>query len=117
MSDLIKFQFSEFPDKGNRIKDDERYRLTDCNLGGLTVSMTELHVGQETKGHFHDDEDEVYQFISGVGRMQLGDDPDSAFPTASGMIVLVKAGDFHKLFNDGDTDLVCWCVFNGGRNH
>ena len=34
-----------------------------------------------------------------------------------GDIILIPDGDFHKVWNEGDEDLIFVCVFDGGRNH
>ncbi|MCX6808433.1 MAG: cupin domain-containing protein [Candidatus Berkelbacteria bacterium] len=120
MKKIETFQLEDFPSVGETVKDTDQYRLTDEKMEYLTVSMTELHAGQRTNGHVHDDKDEIYQFLAGVGRMQLGedDDPDKlVVHVKRGMIVLVPVNIRHTLFNDGEGDLVCWCVFSGGRNH
>ena len=56
----------------NLVKDNETYTLLDnTELNNLVVSKTILHPGQETTGHKHKGQEEVYQFISGHGRMEV----------------------------------------------
>jgi len=100
---------------GSVVKDTEVYRLRDNTvLKNLVLSQTILHVGQQTNGHFHSGQEEVYFFVYGLGRMIVG---DREFDVEGGDIVLIPEGDFHKVFNTGDSDLIFNCVFQGRRNH
>ena len=100
---------------GQIVKDNETYLLTDnTTLNNLVLSKTQLHPHKETRGHSHPGQEEVYQFISGEGVMQLNDEK---FPVKEGDIVLIPDGYFHKVFNTGGKDLVFICVFDGSRNH
>ena len=57
------------------IKQNETYTLIDnTDLNGLIVSKTILHPEKSTTGHNHKGQEEVYQFVSGYGTMQVGDD-------------------------------------------
>ena len=98
------------------VKDNDTYRLIDnTSLNNLVVSKTILHPGQETTGHKHPGQEEVYQFTSGHGRMEVGDKHISVGPDS---IVLIPDGDFHKVWNLSETeDLIFVCVFDGQRKH
>ena len=99
----------------NLIKENETYTLLDnTSLETLVVSKTILHEDKNTTGHFHKGQEEVYHFISGHGRIQVGDD---MYFINSGDIVLIPDGEFHKVWNTGVGDLEFICVFNGKRNH
>ena len=94
---------------GTVIRDNETYVVEDVQLlENLTVSKTVLHVGKETTGHSHKGLEEVYMFESGTGTMQLSNDVISV---TAGDIILIKEGEFHKVYNEGNQDLVFVCVF------
>lgn len=109
-------EFHETNIGGEVIKDNETYRLSDNKtLNHLVLSQTILHPKKCTNGHKHDDQEEIYFFVSGDGVMEVGNRTFDVFP---GKIVLIPAGDFHKVYNTGETDdLVFNCVFEGTRNH
>ena len=103
------------------VKQNETYTLIDnTKLNNLVVSKTILHPGQETTGHKHEGQEEVYQFVSGRGKMEVNPDwrRGAGFFVAPGDIVLIPDGYFHKVWNESETeDLVFVCVFDGKRNH
>ena len=97
------------------IKSNETYDVIDnTNLDKLIVSKTVLHPGKETGGHNHSGQEEVYIFTNGKGSMVVG---SKTYNVKIGDIVLIPDGDFHKVWNEGDDDLIFTCVFDGGRNH
>jgi mannose-6-phosphate isomerase-like protein (cupin superfamily) len=96
-------------------KANEVYTIRDnTTLDTLVVSQTILHVNQCTSGHYHDNTEEVYFFMYGIGEMVCG---DRKFEVSSGSIILIPFGQFHKVWNRGESDLVFNCVFTGKRNH
>jgi mannose-6-phosphate isomerase-like protein (cupin superfamily) len=108
-------KFGGYDVGGQVVKQDDRYIVKDNTaLERLVVSSTTLKPGKETNGHKHDDQEEVYHFVHGKGRMQLD---DQTFDVYSGDIVLVKGGVFHKVFNTDQTDMYFVCVFEGKRSH
>ena len=98
------------------VKDNDTYRLIDnTELNNLVVSKTILHPGKCTTGHDHAGQEEVYQFTSGHGRMQVG---EYTYPVNPNDVVIIPDGEFHKVWNDSETeDLIFVCVFDGKRNH
>ena len=97
------------------VHSNETYDVIDnTTLKNLIVSKTVLHAGKETSGHNHSGQEEVYIFTSGWGRMIVGTKTHSV---SAGDIMLIPDGDFHKVWNEGDEDLIFVCVFDGGRNH
>jgi len=99
----------------NVIHSNETYDVIDnTNLNNLIVSKTELHPGKETSGHNHSGQEEVYIFIHGKGSMIVG---TKTYEVRIGDIVLIPDGEFHKVWNEGNDDLIFTCVFDGGRNH
>ena len=100
---------------GDIIKANAVYTLRDNKtLKNLVLSQTILHVSQNTTGHYHEGQEEVYFFMYGKGMMIVGEEK---FDVQSGDIVLIPDGLFHKVFNTGESDLVFNCVFDGKRNH
>jgi len=49
--------------------------------------------------------------------MIVGEESDQPFPVLAGDVILIEDGVFHRVINDGDTDLIFNCVFDGKRNH
>ena len=101
---------------GKIVKNNDTYIVIDnTELNGLVVSKTILHPDKETTGHIHPGQEEVYQFMHGAGRMQVG---DQTFSVRAGDVILIPDGLFHKVFNDSSCeDLTFLCVFDGKRSH
>ena len=113
---MKKYSFHDIG--GEVVKDNEVYLLKDNHdLNNLVLSSTKLYRNQQTRGHRHAGQEEVYFFIAGTGRMIVGKETDESFPVHAGDIVLIPDGAFHRVINDGDTNLVFNCVFDGRRNH
>jgi mannose-6-phosphate isomerase-like protein (cupin superfamily) len=84
--------------------------LIDNNyLEHVTLSQTVLKPGKSTRGHSHENQEEVYIFTSGNAIMQIDETRYDANP---GDIFLIKAGQFHRVFNASE-DEYCFfsCVF------
>ena len=95
---------------GSIVKDNKTYILTDNNyLEHLTLSQTILKPGQSTRGHSHENQEEVYVFTTGNAIMQIG---DIFFEAQGGDTFLIKAGEFHKVSN-ANPDEFCFftCIF------
>lgn len=94
---------------GKTIRETNVYTVIDNNhLDHLTLSKTVLHAGKETSGHKHENQEEIYFFISGHGQMELDDE---IIDIAPGDIIFIKAGVFHKVYNHFGEDLEFNCVF------
>ena len=103
---------------GEIVKDNETYVLKDNKtLNNLVLSSTNLRIGQQTRGHRHPGQEEVYIFVQGHGRMIVGNETDAPFFVSAGDIVLIPDGAFHRVINDGEQNLLFNCVFDGKRNH
>jgi oxalate decarboxylase/phosphoglucose isomerase-like protein (cupin superfamily) len=103
---------------GEVVKDTEVYRLYDNHdLNNLVLSSTYLYKGQQTRGHQHPGQEEVYFFVQGRGKMIVGQETDEPFPVGPGDVVLIPDGAFHRVINDGDSHMLFNCVFQGKRNH
>jgi mannose-6-phosphate isomerase-like protein (cupin superfamily) len=66
--------------------------------------------GGETAEHYHPATEELYHFISGRGRMRLGEEEAEV---AAGDCVVVPPGAVHKLWNPSGSEplvLLCCCA-------
>lgn len=110
-----------FDISGEVVKEDDRYVVKDNKvLNNLILSSTNLYPGKSTSGHSHIGQEEVYIFISGEGRMELGhllDDAPLLYEVSAGSIITIPDGAFHRVHNTGNDDLYFICVFDGKRNH
>jgi len=91
------------------IRDNEVYKVYDLpGLEDIEISLTELRPHESTTGHSHDEVDEVYIFINGVGTMEVG---KKTIKVKAGDIVPVKAGAFHRVHNKGEKKMSFWAIF------
>ncbi len=92
------------------IRSNSTYNVYDCkDLKNLSLSLTELHPKQYTGGHSHEEADEVYVFISGRGKIQIG---KNFLSCREGDVFLIPRGDFHKVWNRGiKSKLKFWSIF------
>jgi len=116
MEHLTKpLKYELFTSGGKLIKDNDQYELYDNNsLEHLVVSETRLRSGKSTNGHRHEDQEEVYIFTSGKGKMEID---HLEFEVNEGDVILVPGGAFHKVHNTGDFFLRFICIFEGKRSH
>lgn len=95
--------------KGELIRDNETYQVIDNEtLKHLTLSKTILYPGKNTNGHSHPGKEEIYYFIGGHGFIQLDEYTQNV---KSGDVIMIKDGMFHKVYNNGDENLIFICVF------
>jgi oxalate decarboxylase/phosphoglucose isomerase-like protein (cupin superfamily) len=99
------------------VVDNEVYIIRDLNLYDskgrvvFTISTTILKASQQTFGHKHENDAEVYEFIEGYGEMILDKTTVNVSP---GDYVYVEESKYHKVINlSKSTDLVFKCYFNG----
>jgi mannose-6-phosphate isomerase-like protein (cupin superfamily) len=71
-----------------------------------SLAEATLEPGGETTEHYHPVAEELYYFVSGEGRMRLGDQ-EAAIVT--GDCVVIPPGTPHKLWNTGSGKLVLLC--------
>ena len=92
------------------MKDNETYVLEDNNfLEHLTLSRTVLKPGMSTRGHSHDNQEEVYIFTKGTGAMIIGED---SYSTSAKDTFLIPKGKFHRVMNLSETETCEFtCVF------
>lgn len=102
-------EIREYKKQAKLIRDNETYKVYDLYaLKDLNLSLTELNPGKETKGHSHEEADEVYVFIDGEGRIEFG---EKKIPVKGGDVVPIPGGKFHKVFNKGKSILSFWSIF------
>jgi mannose-6-phosphate isomerase-like protein (cupin superfamily) len=88
---------------GSRVRE-----LMQAGDGATNQSLAQATVpaGGATTEHLHHRSEEIYRFLSGAGRMRLGDDE---FEVVAGDTVLIAPGTAHKLWNTGPEPLVLMC--------
>ena len=97
-----------FKDTSKLIRSNDIYDVYDYRkLDHLVLSLTELHIGKNTTGHSHD-ADEVYVFISGNGKIEVGKKTDYC---EGGEVFIIPRNSFHKVYNTGKGKLKFWCIF------
>lgn len=86
------------------------------SLATVNQSLAEATVpaGHSTDAHFHHESEEIYHFISGAGRLRLGDDEG---PVNAGDTVVIPPGVEHKLWADQGVDLVLLCCCAPAYRH
>ena len=76
------------------------------NATNQSLAEATVPPGGETVEHFHRTSEEIYHFVAGAGRMQLGTDEADV---RAGDTVVIAPGLRHKLFNPGTEPLVLLC--------
>lgn len=104
----MKIPISQFRELAQLAISNERYEVYDLKLEHLTVSITYLHAGKETRGHEHGEVEEVYFCLSGEGKIQVGEE---TMPFSKDDIITIPMGTFHKVFNPSQKDLVFMAIF------
>ncbi len=71
-------------------------------------SLAEASVppGGETAEHYHPESEEIYAFVSGSGRMRLGEEETAI---RAGDTIVIAPGTPHKLWCEGSERLVLLC--------
>ena len=101
--------FKTWQFEGEVVEDSGVYLVQDKHFHNrLVTSKTVLHRNNETKGHKHDGVEEVYLFLSGVGRIKID---AQVCDVSAGTLVLISDGAFHQVLNCGQEDLVFISVF------
>ena len=99
---------------GEVAKEDDRYVVKDnTTLKNLVLSSTDLQPMKSTSGHSHAGQEEVYYFVKGSGKMELGEE---TINFVEGDIVLIEDGVFHRV-HAGPFGAYFVCVFDGKRKH
>jgi mannose-6-phosphate isomerase-like protein (cupin superfamily) len=72
----------------------------------LSLAQATVAPGAETVDHLHRRAEEIYLFVSGSGRMRLGDE---LIEVGTGSAVVIAPGTAHKLWNTGADRLMLFC--------
>jgi len=82
----------------------------------VNQSLAEATVppGGETAEHYHRTSEEIYLFLSGMGRMRLGEEEG---PVGEGDCVVIPPGAPHKLVNSGPEPMVLLCCCSPAYTH
>jgi mannose-6-phosphate isomerase-like protein (cupin superfamily) len=96
--------------EGVIMKDNETYVLEDNNfLEHLTLSRTCLKPGKSTRGHSHENQEEVYIFTYGNAIITIG---EKKYEAKNGDTFLIPKGYFHRVENTSDTESCAFtCIF------
>jgi len=97
---------------GSTIRELAHPRWTDAQNQSLAEAT--LPPNTETAEHYHPIAEEIYHFVSGRGRMRLGEDEAEI---AAGDAVVIPPGTPHKLWNTGDEPLVLLCCCAPAYQH
>jgi mannose-6-phosphate isomerase-like protein (cupin superfamily) len=76
------------------------------NAAQQSLAEATVPPGGETIEHLHRASEEIYHFVSGAGRMRLG---DTEGDVREGDTIVVPPGTRHKLWNPGADPLVLLC--------
>ncbi len=104
----MKFAPQTFKEIAELAMSNERYNVYDLKMEHLTVSITELHPGKETRGHKHENIEEVYVCLEGAGDMEVDSE---RFRFEKGDIVTIPSGAFHRVYNTSKKEVRFLAVF------
>ena len=93
---------------GSRIRELAGPAWTDARHQSLAEAT--VPPGGETAEHYHPRSEELYYFVSGSGRMRLGEDETEV---STGDCVVIVPGTPHKLWNPSSSEplvLLCCCA-------
>jgi len=76
------------------------------NAANQSLAEATVPPGRVTVEHYHRSSEEIYLFLSGMGRMKLADDEARV---RAGDCVVIPPGSPHKLSNPGPEPLVLLC--------
>ena len=104
----MKFTPQTFKNVAELVLSNELYNVYDLKLERLTISITELHAGKETRGHKHENVEEVYVCLDGVGEMEVDTEH---FKFEKGDVVVIPQGAFHRVYNTSKKELKFLAIF------
>jgi mannose-6-phosphate isomerase-like protein (cupin superfamily) len=84
------------------------------NAANQSLAEATVPPGSDTLEHYHRTTEEIYLFTRGRGRMRLGDEE---FDVRAGDCVVIAPGVRHKLWADGDEELVLLCCCAPAYSH
>lgn len=71
-----------------------------------SLAEATVPAGSATAEHYHPEAEEIYAFVSGSGRMRLGEEEAAV---GAGETVVIPPGTPHKLWSDAAAPLVLLC--------
>ena len=91
-------------DRASEILRDTYYLIDteDSPSKNLTMGYTVIYPTGKTTGHAHADMEEVYYFLTGKGKMAVGDDE---YDIQAGDALYVPFGEYHVTYNTGNQPL------------
>jgi mannose-6-phosphate isomerase-like protein (cupin superfamily) len=84
------------------------------NAANQSLAEATVPAGAETAEHYHRRSEEIYTFVSGSGRMRLGDEESDV---RAGDTVVIPPGARHKLRSGADEALVVLCSSSPPYSH
>jgi mannose-6-phosphate isomerase-like protein (cupin superfamily) len=105
---MFKTKISDFEKNVPIVKTSDVYDIHDLELEHLTASVTVLHAGKQTRGHAHDNIEEIYFFLNGNGKMLVGEEE---IDVSEGDMVAIPCGVFHRVINNSGEDVRLLAVF------
>ena len=79
-----------------------------------SLAEATVPTGGATTAHYHPLAEELYYFVSGVGRLRVAGEERDVIP---GDCAVIPPGAEHKLFNTGDLPLVLLCCCAPAYSH
>jgi len=98
--------------------DNERYRITDLEFMGYTLSLTELKPGKQTRGHFHPHgSPETYIFLTTAifVRGEARGDERETLLVAPDQFIQIRGTEFHQVRAPEGLPASFLTVFRGSR--
>jgi mannose-6-phosphate isomerase-like protein (cupin superfamily) len=84
------------------------------NASNQSLAEATVPAGGETAEHYHRASEEIYAFVSGRGRMRLGDEESDV---TAGDFVVIPPGTRHKLWSGADEPLIVLCASSPPYSH
>ena len=84
------------------------------NAANQSLAEATVPAGGETAEHYHRSSEEIYAFVSGAGRMWLGDEETEV---RAGDVVVIPPGTRHKLCSGRAEPLVLLCCSSPPYSH
>jgi mannose-6-phosphate isomerase-like protein (cupin superfamily) len=84
------------------------------NAANQSLAEATVPAGGETAEHYHRLSEEIYTFVSGSGRMRLGDEETEV---GAGDTVVIPPGTRHKLWAGAGEPLVVLCSSSPPYSH
>jgi mannose-6-phosphate isomerase-like protein (cupin superfamily) len=79
-----------------------------------SLAEARLPPGGATTPHYHPQTEEIYYILSGVGRMQIGEEIREVSP---GDAIAIPPGEVHQIVNTGAETLIFLCCCAPGYEH